>query len=258
MENGTPPLARGSVFAGRLTYDSQPRHVLLVVYHHAVPVMLRSLHRANAGAKDLLTCPKRNPLMAQPLDDAALKTLFLDARTMNKWQNKEVPDALLHRLVDVLKMGPTSANCSPARLVFVKSKAAKEKLRPFLSPGNADKTMTAPVCVIIGQDLEFYEHLPKLFPHDNARSWFEGQPDKIRETAFRNATLQGAYLMLAARALGLDCGPMSGFDSEGVDKAFFPGTKVMSNFLCNLGYGDPAGLFPRSPRFGFDEMAKIV
>lgn len=196
--------------------------------------------------------------MAQPLDQAALETLFLDARTMNKWQDKDVPDELLRRLVDIVKMGPTSANCSPARIIFVKSKDAKEKLKPHLSAGNAAKTMGAPVCAVIGQDTEFYEHLPKLFPHDNARSWFEGQPDKIWDTAFRNATLQGAYLMLAARALGLDCGPMSGFDAAGVDKVFFAGTKIKSNFLCNLGYGDPAGLFPRSPRFSFDEMASIV
>ncbi len=196
--------------------------------------------------------------MADPLDPSALDTLFLKARTMNKWQTRDVPDDLLYRLVDIMKMGPTSANCSPARLVFVKSDGAKQKLKPLLSPGNADKTMSAPVCVIIGQDLEFYEHLPKLFPHDNAKAWFEGQPEKIRETAFRNATLQGAYLMLAARALGLDCGPMSGFDAEGVDKAFLAGTNIKSNFLCSLGYGDPAGLFPRSPRFAFDEMACIV
>ena len=196
--------------------------------------------------------------MAEPLDQSALDTLFLEARSMNAWQAKDVPDALLHRLVDILKMGPTSANCSPARLVFVKSDAARQKLKPLLSPGNVDKTMSAPVCAIIGQDMEFYEHLPKLFPHDDARSWFAGQPEKIRDTAFRNATLQGAYLMLAARALGLDCGPMSGFDPEGVDKTFFAGTKIKSNFLCNLGYGDPAGLFPRSPRFTFDEMATIA
>ncbi len=196
--------------------------------------------------------------MAEPLDQSALETLFLEARTMNKWQDKEVPDALLHRLVDIMKMGPTSANCSPVRLIFAKSKQAKEKLKPHLSAGNTDKTMAAPVCVIIGQDLEFHEHLPKLFPHDNAKAWFEGQPEKIRDTAFRNATLQGGYLILAARALGLDCGPMSGFDPDGVDKNFFAGTNIKSNFLCNLGYGDPAGLFPRSPRFDFDEIASIV
>ena len=196
--------------------------------------------------------------MGQPLDQSALDTLFLDARSMNAWQDKDVPDDLLLKLVDILKMGPTSANCSPARLIFVKSEQAKEKLKPLLSPGNAKKTMAAPVCVIIGQDMDFYEHLPKLFPHDDAKSWFEGQPDKIKDTAFRNATLQGAYLIMAARALGLDCGPMSGFDQDGVDKAFFAGTNIKSNFLCNLGYGDPAGLFPRSPRFSFDEMAKII
>lgn len=196
--------------------------------------------------------------MGQPLDQSALDTLFLDACSMNAWQDKDVPDDLLLKLVDILKMGPTSANCSPARLIFVKSEQAKEKLKPLLSPGNAKKTMAAPVCVIIGQDMDFYEHLPKLFPHDDAKSWFEGHPDKIKDTAFRNATLQGAYLIMAARALGLDCGPMSGFDQDGVDKAFFAGTNIKSNFLCNLGYGDPAGLFPRSPRFSFDEMAKII
>lgn len=196
--------------------------------------------------------------MTSALDRSALDTLFLEARTHNAWQPREVSDDLLHRLVDILKMGPTSANCSPARLVFVKSKAAKEKLKPLLSPGNVEKTMSAPVCVIIGQDLDFYEQLPRLFPHDDAKSWFAGQPEKIRDTAFRNSTLQGAYLILAARALGLDCGPLSGFDPDGVDKAFFAGSNIRSNFLCNLGYGDAKGLFPRSPRFSFDDMAKIV
>ena len=155
-------------------------------------------------------------------------------------------------------MAPTSANCLPARFVFVKSNEAKERLKPHLSEGNRDKTMKAPVCTIVGYDLEFYEHLPKLFPHTNARSWFAGNPDKIRETAIRNGTLQGGYFILAARALGLDCGPMSGFDKEGVDNAFFAGSSVRSNFLCNLGYGDPEGVGPRSPRFDFGEMAKIV
>jgi 3-hydroxypropanoate dehydrogenase len=196
--------------------------------------------------------------MSQAIDDAALRQIFLDARTHNKWQQREVPDDLLHRLVDVLKMGPTSANCSPVRFIFVKSKEAKERLKPHLSEGNREKTMQAPVCTIVGYDLEFYQHLPKLFPHTNARSWFAGQPEKIRETAFRNGTLQGAYLIIAARALGLDCGPMSGFDNAGVDKAFFTGTSVKSNFLCNLGYGDWAGVMPRSPRFTFAEMAKIA
>ena len=196
--------------------------------------------------------------MSQSVNDDTLRQLFLDARTHNKWQSKDVPDSLLHRLVDTLKMGPTSANCSPARFVFVKSKDAKERLKPHLSEGNREKTMQAPVCAIIGYDLDFYEHMPKLFPHTDARSWFAGKPDKIKETAFRNGTLQGAYLILAARLHGLDCGPMSGFDNEAVDKAFFAGTSVKSNFLCSIGYGDPSGMRPRSPRFSFDEMAKII
>ncbi|MBU2580408.1 MAG: malonic semialdehyde reductase [Alphaproteobacteria bacterium] len=194
----------------------------------------------------------------EPLNAAALDQLFLGARSFNSWQDKPVTDDQLKRVVDILKMGPTSANCSPARIWFIRSDEAKARLKPHLSEGNADKTMQAPVCAIIGQDMEFYEHLPKLFPHTDARSWFAGQPAKIEETAFRNATLQGAYLILAARALGLDCGPMSGFDKDGVDKEFFSGTKIRSNFLCNIGYGSPEGLFARSPRFTFDEMAQVL
>lgn len=196
--------------------------------------------------------------MSGRLPDACLDQLFREARTHNAWQDREVPDQLLHHIVDLLKLGPTSANCSPARFVFVKSPEAKKRLEPFLSEGNRDKTMKAPVCAIIGYDLDFYHHLPKLFPHADAKSWFAGNEKKIAETAFRNGTLQGAYLIMAARALGLDCGPMSGFDNEGVDREFFAGTKVKSNFLCNLAYGDAKGLFPRSPRFSFDEMARIV
>jgi 3-hydroxypropanoate dehydrogenase len=192
------------------------------------------------------------------LPSPCLDQLFRDARTHNAWRDEDVPDALLHELVDLAKLGPTSANCSPARFLFVKSREAKERLKPHLSDGNRDKTMKAPVCAIIGYDLDFYRHLPKLFPHTDAKSWFEGDDEKIFDTAFRNGTLQGAYLIMAARALGLDCGPMSGFDNKAVDREFFAGTKVKSNFLCNLGHGDASVLFPRSPRFDFDEMAKII
>jgi len=196
--------------------------------------------------------------LTDKLPDASLDQLFRDARTRGAWHDKDVPDALLHELVDLVKLGPTSGNCSPARFVFVKSREAKERLKPFLSEGNREKTMKAPVCAIIGYDLDFHEHLPKLFPHTDAKSWFAGKPEKIADTAFRNSSLQGAYLILAARALGLDCGPMSGFDEAGVDQEFFAGTKVKSNFLCNLGYGDDSQLRPRSPRFDFDEIARIL
>ncbi len=196
--------------------------------------------------------------MSQPLTDDSLDQLFLTARTHNGWLPREVTDTLLRRLVDVMKMGPTSANCSPARFVFVKTQAAKARLKPHLSEGNRAKTMAAPVTAIIGYDLRFYEHLPKLFPHTDARAWFAGQPEKIRETAFRNGSLQGAYLIIAARSLGLDCGPMSGFDAAGVDGEFFSGTDIRCNFLCNLGYGDSSALHSRSPRFTFDEMAEII
>lgn len=196
--------------------------------------------------------------MTKPLDAAVLDQLFDDARTHNKWQDRDVPDQLLHSLIDHMKMAPTSANCSPARIIFVRSRDAKLRLEPMLDEGNRAKTMAAPVTAIIGYDLDFYEHLPKLFPHTNARAWFAGNEKKIADTAFRNGSLQGGYLIIAARALGLDCGPMSGFDNAAVDAEFFKGTKVRSNFLCSLGYGDPSGLRPRSPRFSFDEMAKIL
>jgi len=192
------------------------------------------------------------------ITDNALAQIFLSARTHNAWQEREVPESTLRELVDIMKMGPTSANCSPARIVFVRSQAGKDRLVPHLMEGNRAKTVAAPVTAIIATDYEFYEHLPKLFPHADARSWFVGDDELIRTTAFRNATLQGAYFIVAARALGLDTGPMSGFDNEAVDKEFFAGTSVRSNFICSLGYGDPAGLFPRSPRFTFEEMASIV
>ena len=196
--------------------------------------------------------------LPQRLSASAIDQLFLKARTHNAWLDKPVSDETLHELVDLLKMGPTSANCSPARFYFLKSKEAKLRLKPFLSGNNAEKTMQAPVCAIIGQDMEFYEHLPNLFPHTDARSWFVGKQSKIDETAFRNSTLQGAYLILAARALGLDCGPMSGFEVAGVEREFFSGTSIRANFLCNIGYGDSSALRPRSPRFAFEDMAKII
>jgi 3-hydroxypropanoate dehydrogenase len=196
--------------------------------------------------------------MSHRLDDAALRALFLDAHTHNAWQSKPVADAQLHELVDLMKMGPTSVNCSPARIVFVTSPAAKAKLKPLLMEGNVEKTMAAPATAIIGTDMAFYEHLPKLYPAADAKSWFTGNAEFARASAIRNGTLQGGYFILAARALGLDCGPMSGFDNAGVDAAFFAGTQIQSNFLCNVGYGDPSGVHPRSPRFAFEEMASIV
>jgi 3-hydroxypropanoate dehydrogenase len=196
--------------------------------------------------------------LTDALPQPCLAQLFSEARTHNAWFEGDVSDALLHEIVDLVKLAPTSANCSPARFLFVKSREAKEKLKPHLSEGNRDKTMKAPVCTIVGYDLDFYKHLPKLFPHADAKSWFEGNEAKIFDTAFRNGTLQGAYLIMAARALGLDCGPMSGFDNQGVDRDFFAGTNIKSNFLCSLGHGDASVLFPRSPRFSFDEMARIL
>lgn len=192
------------------------------------------------------------------LDANALDQLFRSARTHNAWQTKDVSDEQLHALYDLLKWGPTSANASPARFVFVKSPEARATLKDTLAPGNVDKTMSAPVTVIVAQDMAFYDKLPELFPHADARSWFVGNDALIESTAFRNATLQGAYLIMAARALGLDTGAMSGFDNAKVDAAFFAGTTIKSNFLVNLGYGDAAGLFPRSPRLAFADAARIA
>lgn len=192
------------------------------------------------------------------LDTAALDQLFFAARTHNAWLKTDVPDSLLREVVELMRWAPTSANSSPARIVFVRSAEAKARLKPLLMEGNVEKTMSAPVTAIIGHDLEFYNHLPKLFPHTDAKSWFSGNKAFADLSAFRNGTLQGAYFILAARALGLDCGPMSGFDNAGVDKEFFAGTEIRSNFICSLGYGDPTALFARSPRFSFDEMSKII
>ena len=206
------------------------------------------------------------------LDDTALDLLFRQARTHNGWLTKPVSDDLLHRLYDLAKWGPTSANANPTRFIFLRTAAAKERLRPALSPGNVDKTMSAPVTVIVAYDLLFYDKLPQLFPHNPAmRGVFAHNPQLIENTAKRNSSLQGAYLMLAARGLGLDCGPMSGFDNAKVDEEFFaagrceecvqeffPAGHVKSNFLCNLGYGDRAKLFPRSPRLDFSEACTLL
>lgn len=192
-----------------------------------------------------------------PLDAAALDQLFVQARTYNSFGG-EIDDATLHRLYDLLKNGPTAANSTPARFVFVRSAEAKARLEPALDAGNHDKTMAAPVTVIVAYDLDFHHKLPLLFPHTDARAWFEGPAmEKRFIPAMRNGSLQGAYMMLAARSLGLDCGPMSGFDNAKVDAAFFAGTQWKSNFLVNLGKGDPASIFPRSPRLSFDEACRI-
>lgn len=193
-----------------------------------------------------------------PLDAAALDQLFREARTFSHWLDRPVPRETIEAVANLAKMGPTSANTSPARLVFVVTPAGKARLKPHLSPGNVRQTMEAPATVIVGYDREFYETLAYLYPHNpEARSWFAGKPDVIEETAFRNSSLQAAYVILAARALGLDCGPMSGFDKAGVEAAFFPRESVKANMLINLGYGDRTRLHPRSPRFAFEDFARF-
>ncbi len=184
--------------------------------------------------------------------------LFDDARTQNGFAPEPISEAELRQLYDLLKWGPTSANCSPARFIFVSSPAQKTKLLEGMAPGNVEKTKSAPVTVIVGMDMQFYEKLPQLFPAADAKSWFVGNQPMIDATAFRNSSLQGGYLIMAARALGIDCGPMSGFDAAKVDAAFWAGTSVKTNFICNLGHGDPGKLYPRSPRLAFDETCKIV
>ncbi len=192
------------------------------------------------------------------IDAGALDALFRDARTHNGWTDQPVTDDDVRAVFDLMKYGPTSANCSPARFVFVRSAEAKERLKPALSAGNLDKTMAAPVTVIVATDPRFYDKLPRLFPHADARAWFAGNETLAEETAFRNGTLQGGYFILAARALGIDCGPMSGFDRDKVDAAFLAGYGWKSNFLINLGHGDASKLFPRSPRMDFDEACVIA
>jgi 3-hydroxypropanoate dehydrogenase len=211
--------------------------------------------------------------MNKPLDDDALDQIFRKARTHSAWLDQPVTDEIIQQVYDLMKWGPTSANSCPARFLFIRSQEAKEKLKPTLSPGNIDKTMSAPVTVIVAYDLLFFEKLPKLFPHSPAmRDLFASNPQLVEVTAKRNSSLQGAYLIIAARALGLDCGPMSGFDNakldeeffgagkecEGCEQEFFPAGHVKSNFLCNLGYGDPSKLFPRSPRLEFNEACSLL
>ncbi|WP_457787562.1 malonic semialdehyde reductase [Pseudomonas sp. PL-6] len=201
----------------------------------------------------------------QRLSEQGLDLLFRQARSQNGWRDRAVDDETLAALYDLVRWGPTSVNSCPARIVFLRSAAAKQRLLPALSPGNVDKVLGAPVTAIIGYDANFHEQLPKLFPHNpEVRDWFAGQPELIEPTALRNSSLQGGYFILAARALGLDCGPMSGFDHQLVDREFFagdgcfPGMQVKANFLCNLGYGDPDKLFPRSPRLSFEEACLLL
>jgi 3-hydroxypropanoate dehydrogenase len=193
------------------------------------------------------------------INDEALDTIFRAARTQNKWSDKPVSKALLMAVYDLMRWGPTAANSTPARFVFVTTPQAKEKLKPLLSEGNREKTMTAPVIAIIGYDLDFPETFPKLFPNNpKMKDMFAGKAEMTHTVAFRNGSLQGAYFIVAARALGLDCGPMSGFNNAGVDAEFFAGTSIKSNFICALGHGDPAGVFPRNPRLSFDDACKII
>lgn len=196
--------------------------------------------------------------MSEALNDRVHETLFTQARTHNGWLAQTVSDETLKAVYALMKMGPTSANCSPARIVFVRSVEGKEKLRPALSSGNLDKTMTAPVTAIVAWDSAFYDKLPELFPHADARSWFTSSPQLVEETAFRNSSMQAAYLIFACRSLGLDTGPMSGFDREKVDAAFFADGGWKSNLLVNIGYGDPQMLFDRLPRLSFDDACRLA
>jgi 3-hydroxypropanoate dehydrogenase len=200
----------------------------------------------------------RSVKVSRILEDAGLDLIFREARTHRAWLDRDVSDVLLQAIYDLAKLGPTSANCCPMRVVYVKSPGVKERLKPALAEGNVGKTMSAPVTAIVAHDMEFYEQLPRLSPHGNYRAMFAGKEQLIAETAVRNGSLQGAYLMIAARALGLDCGPMSGFDAAKVDAEFFPGGTTRSNFLCNLGYGDAEALIDRQPRLDFDEACSIL
>jgi len=197
--------------------------------------------------------------MKPTINDQAMDQLFRVARSQNGWKDEPISDTLMYAVYDLMRWGPTSANCSPARFIFVKSHEAKQRLKPHLAENNVDKVLTAPMCVIIGHDLEFYEKMPQLFPHNpEAKDWFSGDPVAAEVIAMRNGSLQGAYFMIAARALGLDCGPMSGFDNDGVDKEFFSGGTVKSNFICSIGVGDPSKVFERLPRLSFEEACEVL
>jgi len=197
--------------------------------------------------------------MAKTLDAEALDTLFREAHTQSFWLPQPVSDETLRQLYDLMKFGPTSANCSPARILFLRTREAKDRLRPALSAANTEKTMAAPVTAILAYDLKFYDQIPKLFPHKpEMRETFSSKPELIQTTAFRNGTLQGGYFILAARSLGLDCGPMSGFNNALVDQEFFANTDLRSNFLCNLGYGDSSKIYVRNPRLAFEEACKLL
>jgi len=192
------------------------------------------------------------------LDSNSLDTIFRTARSQNGWLDREVSDEQIHEVYELMKFGPTAANNCPARITFLKSEDSKNRLKPHLDEGNIDKTMSAPVVAIIGYDTEFYEKLPYLFPHTDARSWFAGKPEKIVASGSMNATLQAAYFMIAARSIGLDCGPMGGFNNEGVDSEFFSDGKTKTLLICSIGYGDKSKVFPRSPRLDFSEACKVI
>jgi 3-hydroxypropanoate dehydrogenase len=246
---------------------------LLAFYNLVSAVYTSAQARTHAGWMGPASRRQRRDTMKHPLNDEALDQLFREARTYNAWLDRPVSDELLHQLYDLMKWGPTSANLSPARILFLRTPEAKERLRPALMAGNVDKTMVAPVTAIVAYDELFYEQQPKLFPQNpGIRDYLVNSPDLAASHAFRNGSLQGGYFILAARSLGLDCGPMSGFDNAMVDEEFFPvpatleeatdqikpAGRVRSNFLCNLGYGDPAGLYPRNPRLEFDEACQLL
>jgi 3-hydroxypropanoate dehydrogenase len=192
------------------------------------------------------------------LSNSSIEKLFTNARSQNGWLKKDITDKQIHQLYDLLKFGPTSANCCPARFTFIRTKEAKERLKPFLDRGNINKSMSAPSVAIISYDVEFYKKLPFLSPHNNAISWYKGQEQKIKFTAKLNATLQGAYFIIAARSIGLDCSPMIGFNREKLNQEFFPNEKVKSIFICGIGYGDDTKVYPRAPRLDFEDVCEIL